>query len=85
MFHLLPQPWWFLSLSLGGLTGRGFIEIGVFVGCPPGAGPVGLAVAVAPLAGAVECGLSMPMASVVFSESIGHVRFVQHAIFFAVD
>ena len=41
-------------LSLSGFTGRGFIQIGAFMGCPPGAGRVGLAVAVALSLGAVE-------------------------------
>ena len=41
-------------LSLGGFTGRGFIQVGAFMGCPPGAGPLGLGVAVAPSLGAVE-------------------------------
>ena len=74
--------------SLGGFVGRGFIQIGAFVGCPPGAGPVGLVVAVAPSAGAVECGFLMHMASsdleVVFSQSIGRVRLVQRSILFDV-
>ena len=70
-------------LSLGGFAGRGFIQIGAFVGYPPGAGPVRSAVAVAPSAGAVKCRFSMPTPSldleVLFSESIGRVHFVRRS------
>ena len=89
MFHLSPQLWWFLFLFGRLCRARSFIQIGAFVGCLPGAGPVRLAVAVAPSAGAVECGFSMLMTSsdpeVVFSESIGRVRLVRRSILFAVD
>ena len=74
--------------SLGVSFGRGFIQIGAFIGCPPVAGPVGLAVAVAPSAGSVEGRFSMLMGStdseVVF-DSIGRVRLVRRSILFAVD
>ena len=83
MIHLLPQPWWFLPL-FGWLSGRGFIQIGASVGCPPGAGPVWMAVTAAPSVGAVKCGFSMLLASadpeVLFCRSIGRVRLVRHSI-----
>ena len=74
--------------SLGGFVGRGFIQIGAFIGCQPVAGPVGLEVAVAPSKGSVEGGFSVLMASTdsegVF-DSIGRVRLVRRSILFAVD
>ena len=75
--------------SLGGFARRGFVQVGAFVGCLPGTGPVGLTVAVDSSAGAVECRFSMPAASsdpeVLFSESIGRVRLVRRSILFAMD
>ena len=66
------------------MRGRVFIQIGAFVDGLPGAGPVGLAVDVAPSTGAVEWRFSTPVASagpeVVLFEFIGRVRLVRRSI-----
>ena len=69
--------------SGGGLRGRVFIQTGAFAGGLPGAGPVGLAVDVAPPTGAVEWRFSMPVASAgpeVVLGFIGRVRLVRRSI-----
>ena len=82
------QPQWFMFL-FGRLCRAGLYPDRRLCRLSAGGGPVGLTVAVVLSAGAVECGLSMSMASsdseVVFSDSIGRVRLVRRSILFAVD